>query len=177
VTNIDYPKFISNRYDLVLRYYFLESTGFDIDSAVDMFEQEEYDLIREIILDTKQNLPLFKRRDHWDFVFDSLIKDHEWTKKHPYIITPEYVGVSVKRFLYSIHLNQSLYWTVSNRYYKPIVGKTVWERDTYIASPLLKQSKILKMLINSELKMLEDMNRLKFFRPETYIQSEGMKLT
>lgn len=172
--NIDYLKFISYRYDLVLRYYFLESTGFNIDSAIIMFGKRKYAFIRKRILESKgQNWPLFKGKSNWGFVLNNLSRNSEWTKEHPYIITPEFVGISVKRFLLSLHLNQPLYWTISNRYYKPITRRKVWDRDTYVTTLSLEQS---KMLMDIELKMLAHMNRLKFFRPETFISESEATL-
>ncbi len=128
---IDHEKFIEQRYDILIRFYFLELAGFDVEKAKEIYESEEYGFLEPVL----ERLKIFdsNKKKTWKYIDAQVSKDVEWMKRFPYLVTMGGCGLSVKRFLLSTrYWGVKLYWMqIDHHMDMDKVGFYKWNRDTY----------------------------------------------
>jgi len=181
---IKYENFLSTRFDLVIRYYFLEKTDFDAIKAKNLALSGKYKFLRIIFdklltIDVKTNSHAAKKSKlykssygehvarqlffmkNWLWIEENI--SSEWTKNNPYPIKMNGVGGSVKRFIISLNNNNTLYWMFSEK------GKTLlelWKENSYKE---LMEPKKWKKIMKSKNHMMGKMLKLNFFSDDTYV--------
>jgi len=179
---IDYYKFLSTRFDLVIRYYFLEKAKFNTEKALNLSKNDN--ILKEVfnkllIIDIKTNPWSAKKikksklsyGDHvanqlfyipnWLWIEKNIKSD--WFISNPYPVKIDGLGCSVKRFMITLKYGQTLYWEFKKD------GKTLlalWKEELY--KELLDSNK-WKEIMKSKNNMIDRMLYLKFFSNNTYV--------
>ena len=182
---IDYNKFLSIRFDLVIRYYFLEKANFNAIEAKKLVLSSRYKFLRLVfkellIRDIKTKPGIAKKNklvnihDYGEYVSQQLFHmpnwnwieknmNNDWIKKNPYLVKIDGLGCSVKRFLISLKYGKNLYWEFKKK------GKTLlslWDENLHKE---LLTSDQFKKIMKSKKNMMNKMAILDFFSDETYV--------
>ena len=162
MSKVNHLTFLSERYDILIRYHFLSLAYFDVEEANELYHSKEYDFLDPILENTK----LFgeANKHTWDHV-DSMIVA-QGTKQFPYMVTGDGIGMGgVKRFLLSIKRGVPLHWIATDSH--PDKEKSEfykWKKKTYAKRLTTKQ--ILKFGL-AEVQLIYMMDWLRFFSKET----------
>lgn len=182
---INYKKFLSTRFDLVIRYYFLEKSNFVAIKAKKLALSREYNWLRVVfkkllIIDVKTNSHSARKvrkltnpsygihvaerlfsMTGWSWIEENI--SNNWMKTCPYPIEINGLGMSAKRFMISLKYDKKLYWMFTR------MGKNMlalWDENLY--KELLTSSQF-EGIIKSKNNMMDKMARLNFFSDETYV--------
>lgn len=181
---INYEKFLSTRFDLVIRYYFLEQTNFNAGKAKKLALTGKYNALRVVFdklltIDVKTKPHVAKKAGltkltygkhvanqlfymtNWSWI-EANISD-EWNKNNPYLVKMNGLGCSVKRFMISLKYNKKLYWIFTRK------GKnllSLWDEHLY--KKLIEPTE-WKKIMKSKNRMMNKMLKLNFFSDDTYV--------
>jgi len=184
---INYKKFLSTRFDLVIRYYFLEKVNFDVIKAKELAMSDNilknvFDKLLTIDVKTnphaakKMKLSKLSYGNHvanqlfympnWLWIEENI--SNKWIKNNPYLVKIDGLGMSVKRFMISLKYGYNIYWEFKKG------GKTLlslWREELY--KELLEPNK-WKEIIKSKNNMIDKMLYLDFFSKNTYVGDKNL---
>lgn len=158
---VDYDKFFEKRFDIVLRYYILEESNWDIPKSEIMSKNG-------FIKYAFQKMPLGSKilfnKTSYEWISKNLTDI--WLKENPYIIYGSNNGTSVKRFLITIKNKKELWWKIEN---KNVKNKLWWEKSRWMK---ILESKDYNKLIESENKLIKIMKDNNFFHKDYLLIGE-----
>lgn len=179
---INYYKFLSTRFDLVIRYYFLEKANFVAEKAKkiamnDNILKKVFDKL--LTIDVKTNPHSAKKIKYSKLSYGNHVANqlfympnwlwieknisNNWIISNPYPVKINGLGMSVKRFMITLKNGYNLYWEFKRD------GKTLlalWREELY--KELLELNK-WKEITKSKNKMIDRMSYLNFFSENTYV--------
>lgn len=193
---IDYEKFLSTRFDLVIRWYFLEKAGFDAQVARVLAGSCQYKDVRDVfalllkidvsevphaadkirrakILESGYGLrtanQLFSM-SNWSWIEGQIQipNGEKWFRENPYPVKVDGLGLAVKRFILTLKYRKRLYWEFKGEGKTPL---SLWKQHKY--------KKWLEMRRYSEIeeashRMVSRMKKLEFFSTDTYVGEKGL---
>lgn len=192
---VDHEKFLSTRFDLVIRWYFLEKAGFDIQRAGVLTGGEQYDDLRNafatlLTIDVTEGLyvadkvrrasvkpheygrhvagKLFLPIKNWSWIGERMIEGEKWIRKNPYSVRVNGLGLSVKRFMLSLKHKRRLYWEFQE---KGKASLSLWKQ--FLHKQLLN-SNIYAEIEKAERRMVVRMKELEFFSAGTYMGKKNL---
>lgn len=154
--NIDYKQFCYNRFDIVIRYFLLTKSQFNVFKASNILDQKEYLSLKSAI--NKVNPRLINKgifnQKRWCYVEKSILNNPNWLKAYPYSLNLKTnFGYDVKRLLLSIKYKRSLYWkNINIRGEKN--GYSKKEFIKYLPNHFLEELKIAEKLLIKDLESL-----------------------
>ncbi len=188
---IEYGKFLSSRFDLVLRYYFFEKAGFNSKEMLSLIGSRQYYYLKDvftklIIIDCKDRYKrkflkrarVFSEDSHglhytdtqdgsnWLWVERQMAVDSEWIKKNPYRIGSNGIPFDTKRLVLALVYKRVLYW-IKMRKDAPGPFK-LWEEESY--EDLLGPSRFGEFK-GAKDRMIRKMEELDFFSIDMYVES------
>lgn len=188
---VNHKKFLSKRFDLVIRWYFLEKTGFDAEEAKLLAGSSQYVHLRAIFTmllkqDTKIPHILNKVRKtkepvhmygylvarqlfflpNWHWIERQMEEGDGWIGDNPYPIRFDGLGLSVKRFVLALKYKRNLYWEIKKKGKAPL---QLWNQHKY--RKMMKSHEYDKIK-EAEHRMLIRMKELNFFSDEFYRGNE-----
>ncbi len=184
---VDHEKFLASRFDLVIRWYFLEKTNFDAERAKSLAKSSSYAPLRNLFdsllkMDMAENPHIAMKvrkagigdygqhimnklffTPNWQWVEKSMLNKNGWIIKNPYPVRIDGLGLSVKRFLLALKHERSLYWEFKERGKAPL---NLWKQ--HLHKKLLIPRGYDKIMQAGH-RMLIKMNKLEFFSMDTYV--------
>ena len=190
---IDHSEFLSTRFDLVVRCYFLEKTRFGIRKAAALACSDQYGYLRDVLGELLEadaarharvvrNLRKTPRKGYglhvanrlfhsanWSSMQASIMKGEELIKRFPYPVGYGGPGLAAKRFVLSLLYRRKLYWRFTrwnprSNAIRPDLN--LWKEKEH--ERLLEQDKY-NDLVGTKKRMLRGMRRLEYFSVDTYM--------
>lgn len=124
---IDYEKFLSMKFDLVIRWHLLEEVEFSIQKVKVLVISDQYEYLRNAfsemmpviyrdVADPDWGTYFFRPMGHWSWIEDQMKIGDYWIKENPYNIGIDGLGFSTKRFILVLKYERQLYWVFSEKY-------------------------------------------------------------
>lgn len=189
---VNHKKFLSLRFDLVIRWYFLEKARFDAREAKILARSDQYKHLRNVfarLLKEDTKIPYILKKvkttrepeamygvlvarqlfsmQNWEWIEEQMAKGEEWIEDNPYPVRIDGLGLSVKRFILALKHNRNLYWEIK------VKGKAqlhLWKQKMY--KKMMKRQ--YEEIREAENRMLIRMKRLEFFSDEFYKGDEDL---
>lgn len=177
----DYNKFLSNRYDFVIRFKLLEQMGFDVRKAKQLWEvkrakgkpviipraSDQYNFLDRFLVGAE----FFTSLNNWNYVDKQVRENIDWLREKPYLVTTDCIGTSIKRFFAALKHEKPLYWGMVDTYDKKYSDKlleTTWSEDLYKKNLTAME---LEPFNRAKTRLMAKMFKLRFFCESTKLEN------
>jgi len=193
---IDHSKFLSARFDLVVRCHFLEKTEFNIKSAIALLHSDQYGYLRDVFGELLEvdmarharvvrNLKKTPREGYgfhvagrlfhggnWPGMQAQMVKGEKLIRRFPYPVGFGGLGLACKRFVLALICKRRLYWKFIHWRFNAFHSVlNLWKEEEH--EKLLERIKY-EELIRTKKRMLRGMKKLKYFSIDTYVGNERL---
>ncbi len=172
MNTLNYDFFCSKRFDIVIRYYLLTKSNYNVFDADKLLGNKKYASLKRAIIKTNPRLiakGIFNL-ERWIYVENAIVNRRYWLRANPYLINIKTnYGNDVKRLLMAIKHKVPLYWSQDNN----MEEKKGFQKSAYL--DFLPESLVIE-LKEAEHSMIEQMRQLSFFSLDQRITKPALFL-